>query len=109
MKSSIHQSTLHLSLKIKCCVDRLRPPCQSGRAHRQLGLLLLTLVVRKRARAGNPQKCFLSFLLSTVTARAVLLLFNVIETNFLRVSSTSEFSHSLDPKRTFAVVWEVLL
>src|SRR5713226_8282113 len=30
-----------------------------------------------------------------VTARAVLLLFNVIETNFLRASSTSEFSHSL--------------
>src|SRR3981081_3322817 len=27
MKSSTHQSTLHLSFKIKCCVDRLRPPC----------------------------------------------------------------------------------
>src|SRR5258707_759267 len=26
MKSSTHQSTLHLSFKIKCCVDRLRPP-----------------------------------------------------------------------------------
>jgi hypothetical protein len=35
-----------------------------------------------------------------VTARAVLFLFNVIETNFLLASSTSEFSHSLDPKRT---------
>ncbi len=30
------------------------------------------------------QNCFLSFLLSMVTARAVLLLFNVIETNLLR-------------------------
>src|SRR5260370_40268673 len=30
MKSSIHQSTLHLSFKIKCCVDRLRPPPKSG-------------------------------------------------------------------------------
>src|SRR6267378_4010519 len=29
MKSSIHQSTLHLSFKIKCCVDRLRPPSNS--------------------------------------------------------------------------------
>jgi hypothetical protein len=26
MKSSTHQSTLHLSFNIKCCVDRLRPP-----------------------------------------------------------------------------------
>jgi hypothetical protein len=30
MKSSTHQSTLHLSFKIKCCVDRLRPPPNSG-------------------------------------------------------------------------------
>src|SRR3979490_1132375 len=29
--------------------------------------------------------------------RSVLFLFNVIETNVLRESSTSEFSHSLDP------------
>src|SRR5882724_4026256 len=58
--------------------------------------------VCKRARAENAQNCFLSFLLSTVTARAVLFLFNVIETNFLRASPTSEFSHSLDPYRTFA-------
>jgi hypothetical protein len=36
-----------------------------------------------------------------VTARAVLFLFNVIETNFLRASSASEFSHSLGQKRTF--------
>src|SRR6266446_3678378 len=54
----------------------------------------------KPARAENAQNCFLSFLLSTVTARAVLFLFNVIETNFLRASPTSEFSHSLDPERT---------
>src|SRR5258705_13994145 len=53
----------------------------------------------KRARAENAQNCFLSFLLSTVTARAVLFLFNVIETNFLRASSTSEFSHSLGQNR----------
>src|SRR6266446_8029469 len=55
----------------------------------------------KRARAENAQNCFLSFLLSTVTARAVLFLFNVIETNFLRASSTSEFSHGLGQKRRF--------
>ena len=30
VKSSTHQSTLHLSFKIKCCVDRLRPPLNSG-------------------------------------------------------------------------------
>jgi hypothetical protein len=35
-----------------------------------------------------------------VSARAVLFLFNVIETNVLRESSRSEFSHSLDPKQT---------
>src|SRR5258708_7737428 len=38
---------------------------------------------------------FSPFLLSTVTASVVLFLINQIETNFLRVSSTSEFSHSL--------------
>src|SRR6266446_10890667 len=41
---------------------------------------------------------FSLYLLSMVTARAVLFLFNVIETNFLRASSTSEFSHSLGQK-----------
>jgi hypothetical protein len=51
-----------------------------------------------RARAENAQNCFLPFLLSTMTASAVLFLFNVIETKFLRASSTWEFSHSLDPK-----------
>src|SRR3954469_19397764 len=30
MKSVTHQSTLHLSFKIKCCVDRLRPPPPRG-------------------------------------------------------------------------------
>jgi hypothetical protein len=30
-----------------------------------------------------------------MTGRALLFLFNAIETNFLRASSTSEFSHSL--------------
>jgi hypothetical protein len=50
-----------------------------------------------RARAENAQNCFLPFLLSTMTASAVLFLFNVIETKFLRASSTWEFSHSLDP------------
>src|SRR5258705_3253702 len=57
----------------------------------------------KRARAENAQNCFLSFLLSTVTARAVLFLFNVIETNFLRASSTSEFSHSLGQNRKYSL------
>ena len=49
---------------------------------------------------------------STVTASAILFLFNVIETKFLRASSTSEFSHSLDPTRTwpgnFAVTHKTL-
>jgi hypothetical protein len=54
---------------------------------------------RKRARAENAQNCFLSFLLSTVTARAVLFLFNVIERKFLRASSRPEFSHNLGPSR----------
>src|SRR5674536_128309 len=30
MKSMTHHSTLHLSFKIKCCVDRLRPPAHNG-------------------------------------------------------------------------------
>ena len=30
-QSGTHQSTLHLSFKIKCCVDGLRPPGQSGK------------------------------------------------------------------------------
>jgi hypothetical protein len=37
---------------------------------------------------------------STVTASAVLFLFNVIETIFLHARSTSEFSHSLGQTRT---------
>jgi hypothetical protein len=32
MKSVTHQSTLHLSFKIKCCVDRLRPPPELGQS-----------------------------------------------------------------------------
>jgi hypothetical protein len=31
MKFVTHQTTLHLSFKIKCCVDRLRPPPDSDR------------------------------------------------------------------------------
>src|SRR5271155_5234576 len=38
---------------------------------------------------------------STATASAVLFLFNVIETKFLRESSASEFSHSLGQSRRF--------
>src|SRR5436190_21335655 len=30
MKFVTHQTTLHLSFKMKCCVDRLRPPSNSG-------------------------------------------------------------------------------
>src|SRR5450755_4991715 len=30
MKFVNHQTTLHLSFKIKCCVDRLRPPPING-------------------------------------------------------------------------------
>jgi hypothetical protein len=36
-----------------------------------------------------------------VRARAVLFLFNIIWTNVLRENWTAEFSHSLDPKRTW--------
>ncbi len=42
---------------------------------------------------------------STATATAVLFLFNVIETKFLRASSTSESSHSLDPKPTLGLAF----
>jgi hypothetical protein len=31
MKFVNHQTTLHLSFKIKCCVDRLRPPVLIGK------------------------------------------------------------------------------
>src|SRR5260221_12842423 len=46
------------------------------------------------AASGAP-----SFRLSTAPARAVLFLFNVIETSVLRESRTSEFSHSLGQRR----------
>jgi hypothetical protein len=42
---------------------------------------------------------FLPSRLSTVIASAVLFLFDVFETNFLRGSSTSGFSHGLDQTR----------
>src|ERR1700745_1705060 len=61
----------------------------------------------KRARAENAQNCFLSSLLPTVTGRSLLFLFNAIETNFLRASSTSAFLHSLerrDPYTPAAIV-----
>ena len=32
MKFVNHQTTLHLSFKIKCCVDRLRPPSLTGQS-----------------------------------------------------------------------------
>src|SRR5260370_17043102 len=67
-----------------------------------MGASCLTMRGQKHVpQTVNAQNCFPSFLLSTVTARAVLLLFNVIETNFLRASSTSEFSHSLGHQRTW--------
>jgi hypothetical protein len=47
---------------------------------------------------------FLSFRLSMAPARAVLFIFGVIETNVLRESWTSEFSHSLDPELTLIVL-----
>src|SRR6266852_8732997 len=49
MKSSTHQSTLHLSFKIKCCVDRLRPPPQSRHQ-----LSPLRGPFRARSRSGTP-------------------------------------------------------
>src|ERR1039458_7286861 len=38
-----------------------------------------------------------------VIARSILFLFIAIETDFLRASPMSEFSHSLDPKQTSAI------
>jgi hypothetical protein len=38
-------------------------------------------------------------------ASDVLFLFNVIETKFLCASSTSEFSHSLEPKATWRLLF----
>ncbi len=68
-------------------VERLFDP--SGRRDVSFGSRLCENVHERRM-------CRIVFsLFSTVTARAVLFLFNVIETNFLRASSTSEFSHSL--------------
>src|SRR6266446_10740503 len=37
MTSVTHQTTLHLSFKIKCCVDRLRPPLELGHCSTQSG------------------------------------------------------------------------
>jgi len=43
MKFVSHQTTLHLSFKIKCCVDRLRPPVligNTGRHHENWGIVI---------------------------------------------------------------------
>jgi hypothetical protein len=55
----------------------------------------------KTCTRGDCAELFSLFSPSTVPARAVLFLFNVIETNVLRESLTSEFSHSLDPSQTW--------
>src|SRR5712672_3357845 len=55
----------------------------------------------ENVREENAQNCFLPFPPSTTTASAVLFLFNVIETTFLRASSTSKYSHRLDPTPTW--------
>jgi hypothetical protein len=60
------------------------------------GLPSRTNVCTRRKRTCGPQ----GGSPSTVTASAVRFLFDVIETKFLRASSISEFSFSLDPERT---------
>ena len=37
MKSVTHPSTLHLSVEIKCCIDRLRPPGKTGSERQAVG------------------------------------------------------------------------
>jgi hypothetical protein len=55
--------------------------------------------VKTRAR-GEQTELRSLFLLSAVSAEAVLSLFNVFETTILRENLTSEFSHNPDPGRT---------
>jgi hypothetical protein len=70
-----------------------------------VGNVLVCLgLCKKRARAENAQNYFLPFPPSTATTSAVLFLFNVTETNVLRASSPSEFSHSLGHFQTSARV-----
>ena len=47
MKFVTHQTTLHLSFKIKCCVDRLRPPPESGHYSIQAACLKGADIVEK--------------------------------------------------------------
>jgi hypothetical protein len=53
MKFVTHQTTLHLSFKIKCCVDRLRPPPNNG--HKATGGDIGRRVAY-HARSGRPVK-----------------------------------------------------
>src|SRR5882672_7967997 len=53
MKSVTHQTTLHLSFKIKCCVDRLRPPGHSGKHLLAAGISHFDPKETLRARAGR--------------------------------------------------------
>src|SRR5712664_1644379 len=52
MKSVTHQTTLHLSFGIKCCVDRLRPPPNNGHSSRRAARLLCA---RSSRRLGTPR------------------------------------------------------
>jgi hypothetical protein len=58
----------------------------------------------KTPTRGERENGFLSFLVLTARARVVLFYFDLIETNILRESSTSEFSQSLDPKLTLCSI-----
>jgi hypothetical protein len=61
--------------------------------------VLIQGCVKTCTRRERAELFSLSLPLPTVTGRSLLFLFNAIETNFLRASSTSEFLHSLGQKR----------
>src|SRR5258705_2334228 len=70
----------------------------NNEGHRVAVTLDTKVLIQGCVKTRSSRECaelFSLFSSSTVTARAVLFLFNVIETNFLRASSTSELSHSL--------------
>jgi hypothetical protein len=67
---------------------------------REVECLLLTPACVKNVREQRMRRIVFSLLLFGLRLPMLFFfLFNVIETNFLRASSTLEFSHRLDPNR----------
>ena len=85
MKSVTHQTTLHLSFKIKCCVDRLRPPLKLGHCSTQSACL-------KSAITGSPFSLFDDVVGKREQCRRDL------KTERLR---GLEINHKLEPSRLF--------